>query len=516
MTSRTSSKAPEWGTLRGIEINEPFTLGDFEVKFDVSAIKGQRPNMEDRWVVARHPNISKNFVVFAVFDGHGGDQVSQFLSASFCDTLFAHTKLDTDPANALASTCELIDTAVCEKFPKPPGAFKGPGPGSTAIVALFALGSDVESNGSNGVSNSVPKVYIANVGDSRCVIADQNGSVTFESLDQRPSRNEERKRIEGFGGRVRVVGGIARAAGVLAVSRAFGNAGIKTCVKAEPVIDILTLDDTTHTMVLCSDGLTDVVQSDRIGQAACARWPANVGKHRRGEGSVDARPRGGLASSGYTPQQPTHLTPSSARRRSSSLGASVSTVGSPVGSGTTVPGIPTHSNQHDDGWWGSRRVASALTSLAKMRQSADNVCVLVCRARRKVSLLALPDLFEDGTETRKTTPAVTPVKGKTPTPTKTQTKTKTPTPKKTKTPTTTPAKTKTPTPVKKTTPLAKSETPVKTFSKSITPLSGPLKPSLSPLKTYLRRTPVGVPSSAKRLRGEEKNENEKSPRRVTP
>ena len=87
MSSR-SARDPQWGVLRGCAVNECFTVGAFEVKFDVSAIKGARPRMEDRWAVARHPDANEPYVLFAVFDGHGGDAVSSFLAARFSETLF--------------------------------------------------------------------------------------------------------------------------------------------------------------------------------------------------------------------------------------------------------------------------------------------------------------------------------------------------------------------------------------------------------------------------------------------
>ena len=52
MSSR-SARDPQWGVLRGCAVNECFNVGAFEVKFDVSASRGARPHMEDRWAVAR-------------------------------------------------------------------------------------------------------------------------------------------------------------------------------------------------------------------------------------------------------------------------------------------------------------------------------------------------------------------------------------------------------------------------------------------------------------------------------
>lgn len=416
MSSR-SARDPQWGVLRGCAVNECFTVGAFEVKFDVSAIKGARPRMEDRWAVARHPDANEPYVLFAVFDGHGGDAVSSFLAARFSETLFERASngesgtgqvspaalLRRDPSEALRRACLACDEEIVARFPAPAGFRSGPGPGSTAVVALFAL---TEEN---------PRAFVACVGDSRCVAADEHGTVVFETVDQRPSRVEERARVEALGGTVRVVGGVARAAGVLAVSRAFGNAGIKACVKADPEVSTLALESVdlglsglsgsdrattrppsdVHTVILCSDGLTDVVASDRAAEATVSpRSPGLARARERGATSGS-----GMSSSGYTPT----------RRRSSSARGSVGSA-----AGTPGPGGAGPSAGGADGWWGSRRVAAALTSLAKMRQSADNVCVLVCRARRWETSPPALEAAEDGQETRKTTPVKTPVKAKTP------------------------------------------------------------------------------------------------------
>mmetsp|Transcript_4874 Transcript_4874/g.18055 ORF Transcript_4874/g.18055 Transcript_4874/m.18055 type:complete len:620 (-) Transcript_4874:66-1925(-) len=591
MPSARRNKDPQWGVLRGgVSVNEPFSLGDdWEVKFDVSAIIGGRPHMEDRWVAARHPDSTKNIVAFGVFDGHGGDQVSSHLATNFCDVLFRDPELEQDPAAALVKCCETLDRQICQKFPKPEGKFKGPGPGSTAVVVLFVLGgnaADGRNSGGDGthgttgagtarddgtgfprdggdgtlnhpanaphrspitngdagnnpvpqspitdrdgidntlprsltdtaprlVTTTAPKVFIANVGDSRCVVADSTGAVVFETTDQRPSRADERSRIEGFGGSVRVVQGVSRTAGVLAVSRAFGNAGIKSMVKAEPAIETLRLDETHHAFVLCSDGLTDVAQSDRLAQAtATCRTSSSplLAKRRRNEGSVGAEkkrtvPAGPVGGSGYSPKQHTPTGSLNAKRRNSSLGPVVSS-GTPKGSDNLISGVECA----DDNYWGSRRVAQSLTTLARMRHSADNVCVLVCRARRTdggfpMSISTeIDDPAEDGLETRKTSPVVTPVKRSL-----TPAKTKTSTPRKTEREET-PQKTEG-TPRKTPTSAGPAKTPLNLFSKSATPLSrGSLKTSLSPLKTCTRRTPVGTPSSGKRkTAGGERDETE--------
>lgn len=321
-----------WGLAQGCAPNETFVLGDYELRFDVSAIKGVRPNMEDRWNVAVRPDGAA--AVLAVYDGHGGERVSHYLMSSLSAHVLADEHLETDPEGALRRACASCDERSVLDSPgvnphAPPGFGRprGPGAGSTAVIALLLP----------------PRMFVANVGDSRAIAADAAGEIFFQSVDQRPSLPEERARVLELGGTVRVVAGVARAAGVLAVSRAFGNAGLKQFVRADPEVtevDLSRLD----TCILCSDGLTDVVD------AAKAMETARGDAARRGTPSPSTRRRGG-------------------GDRRASVASEDST-------------MQPNANANANAWGGKRRVANALTSLAKMRQSMDNICVLTFRARR--------------------------------------------------------------------------------------------------------------------------------------
>lgn len=408
-----------WGVAVGCAPNVAFAIGGYELRFDVSSIIGPRPNMEDRWCVAVAPDASA--AVFAVFDGHGGAQVSHFLANALHAKLLADETLRTDPRQALRNACASCDEEIVRAFAPPdrsrwaarPGS-GGPGPGSTAVVALLVAGDDDhgsggEDGGGGGVGGggrgvattdtttttpgrededpaSAPgdpgsggrarasarntRMFAAVVGDSRLIAADDAGAIVFESADQRPSAPEERARVLALGGTVRVSGGVARACGILAVSRAFGNAGIKHCVRADPEVtevDLARVD----TCVLCSDGLTDVVDAEKMlecargfggsfgaGAAVCGdRTSFGAASLGSGGGSARKRERGSVG--GAPGEAAEDLTPpSSAKSRRGSGGGAVGPRG------------------------GVRRVANALTSLAKMRQTGDNVTSIVLRARR--------------------------------------------------------------------------------------------------------------------------------------
>ena len=79
---------------------------------------------------------------------------------------------------------------------------------------------------------------VANVGDSRAVLS-KGGKAVPMSVDHKPNRLDERRRIENAGGVV-VWAGTWRVGGVLAVSRAFGDRMLKQYVVALPDIQVRT------------------------------------------------------------------------------------------------------------------------------------------------------------------------------------------------------------------------------------------------------------------------------------
>ena len=94
--------------------------------------------------------------------------------------------------------------------------------------------------------------------------AKNNSKVFFETPDQRPAREDERTRINNIGGKIlKSRDGSARVEGILAVTRAFGNAGIKQFVEAVPEIFEFPIEQ-CGTVVLCTDGVTDVMNTENV------------------------------------------------------------------------------------------------------------------------------------------------------------------------------------------------------------------------------------------------------------
>jgi len=115
--------------------------------------------------------------------------------------------------------------------------------GTTAICALIIAGT----------------LFVANVGDSRAVLV-CCGKAMDMSVDHKPGREDEKKRIENLGGRI-IYYGTWRVEGVLAVTRAIGDRRLKKYVSAVPEIKERKLQSGDDFLILATDGVWDVLSS---------------------------------------------------------------------------------------------------------------------------------------------------------------------------------------------------------------------------------------------------------------
>lgn len=164
-----------------------------------------------------------NLSIFGVFDGHGGDQCSNYLSnhlTTWIKYSFEHHQYN------------LIDNSKCKKrqFRTLQGLisqilkdsfsfqdkelythFANSSCGSTAIIAAIINGE---------------MLYVINSGDSRCIISSRNECVKPLSFDHKPRHMGELIRINDNGGTV----SLGRVGGILALSRAFGDFQFKRSI----------------------------------------------------------------------------------------------------------------------------------------------------------------------------------------------------------------------------------------------------------------------------------------------
>jgi len=181
----------------------------------VVAMQGWRVNMEDSHIAKF--NICKDIEdvhIFGVFDGHGGKEVAKYVEKHFVHELLSNASFKAgNYENALIETFLKMDVLLkAPEGKKELSQIKGNEDGAdsfagcTACVALF-------------VKN---QLYVANAGDSRCVLSSNRTAVEM-SLDHKPELTIEKDRISKAGGYVTE----GRVNGNLNLSRAIGDLDYK-------------------------------------------------------------------------------------------------------------------------------------------------------------------------------------------------------------------------------------------------------------------------------------------------
>lgn len=146
---------------------------------------------QDAYVVHENLQGDAGMSIYGVFDGHGefGELVSGFVRDHLPEHLEQQNNLKSDPVAALlsatASLCDaLTRTSINRQFS-----------GTTAVYGLRVA----------------RKLYVANIGDSRCIMVRRGVSGTLEvvalSYDHKPDSPKEKERILRAGGRVQPLPG---------------------------------------------------------------------------------------------------------------------------------------------------------------------------------------------------------------------------------------------------------------------------------------------------------------------
>lgn len=183
-----------------------------------------------------------------VFDGHGGVKASMH-AAERIGMVVDENWEKMGIGNALLYAFGKADDEIC--------AWGEEGRcGSTATVVVLKGG----------------EMWIAHVGDTRAVMGMFGGGFVRLCEDHRPGRTEECERIEATGGLVVNVAGVPRVNGVLAVSRALGDADLKEVVIGTPDVRKVVLGGGEMFVVVATDGLWDVVGDEECVKVVRECW----------------------------------------------------------------------------------------------------------------------------------------------------------------------------------------------------------------------------------------------------
>lgn len=244
---------------------------------------GLKKTLQDRYVLDEP--LEELGVYFAVLDGHGGTQVADMAKEKLHKNVLQQMRQrQVQPA----SRDEKIKTAIKEAFLQT----------DKEILALSER-KKFELVGSTCVSvilhgnpklGTALRLVVSNLGDSRAVLC-RAGTAVPVSEDHKPTRMDEKKRIERVGGLVLQVRGAWRVATStnpnsmnkaarreyqgLAMTRSFGDMHFKRPIGlaiAEPEVQVISLSDKDLFMVLGTDGVFDVLSNQEVIDLAMRHW----------------------------------------------------------------------------------------------------------------------------------------------------------------------------------------------------------------------------------------------------
>ena len=202
-----------------------------------------RDYMEDKGKSIINFNSNNDNVLFCLFDGHGGQEVSKYLQLNISKYWKQIMPLNIDNyENKIKNLFLEID-----KNLKDNNYYQV---GSTACIIYITY------------ENSKRIIYCCNVGDTRAVLIKNIGQKRL-SYDDRASDPNEHDRIVKEGGVV--FGG--RVYGQLMLSRAFGDWELKTYgVSCIPHILRYEIQNDDKYLIIASDGVFDVLEDEDIYQ----------------------------------------------------------------------------------------------------------------------------------------------------------------------------------------------------------------------------------------------------------
>nr|CAD2155330.1 unnamed protein product [Meloidogyne enterolobii] len=288
MENMDMSLSPSKKRLLKDRLDDDLPSSEFQIS--AASAQGGRKYMEDRISVevGRDVNGRLDYIFAAIYDGHGGPQASEYVCQNLLDNVVGNEAFfSDDDQQVLAAIREgFLQThhdmqKVAKMWPPTVSGFPCTA-GTTATVAFIRNG----------------KLYTGHVGDSSIILANfDEAAAGFNDAklteDHKPEKPSERERIEKAGGAVASKAGIVRVVWkrpirghrgpvrrststecipFLAVARSLGDFwslnpdNNQFVVSPEPDVDVFRLKSSDNFLVLCSDGLTNVVTFRSIVQ----------------------------------------------------------------------------------------------------------------------------------------------------------------------------------------------------------------------------------------------------------
>lgn len=218
----------------------------------VASMQGVRASHEDAHAI----NHSLGFA--AVFDGHVGDEASEFAAARL--PLHFRAQGSQSPAAGLRKAFADCEAELLQTLPE------GCEAGTTATAAVVRPDGDTF------------RIHVANCGDSRAVLWRKVSDTVEATRDHRPDDAEEKSRIEAAGGTVCEDFDPPRIDGKLACSRALGSFAYKSGGKEPENQKVSCIPDMYEweasagdILLIACDGVFDTISNEQLVQMVCRR-----------------------------------------------------------------------------------------------------------------------------------------------------------------------------------------------------------------------------------------------------
>ncbi|KAL6627188.1 hypothetical protein ACP70R_030914 [Stipagrostis hirtigluma subsp. patula] len=253
-------------TAAAAAASEPMSWGTsppLYLSYGMVSLKGRRPALTDAVVAAPSftalsPPMGLDY--FAVFDGHSGAAVADYLRARLGAAIAE--QIDGELRSATPRFSVLSHDVSAWWRTAIQGAFRAV---DEEVVGVGAAG-DAATVGATALVALVLEQYVvlANCGVSRAVISRGAEEMQLTS-EHRPNRPDEKQSMDTAGGG-HVVESTCKVGNVLKTTRAFGSSQYRPEVTAEPEVAVVERTPRDDFLILASDGLWDAVSP----AAACA------------------------------------------------------------------------------------------------------------------------------------------------------------------------------------------------------------------------------------------------------
>lgn len=212
--------------------------------FFVVQTQGGREYMEDTFIAEE--NFYTDMDIYAVFDGHAGSYVSNFLRDNVKPVLIKYLQEGKYPIDdCLYLTCRTMTEMMSKEESK--------NTGSTCLIALR------KKQQPNDIW------YFANAGDCRAIVGSDKGAVRLTN-DHKPHIPKEFSRITSIEGGFVTHNphDVPRVNGMLAVSRSLGDTYLHPYVRWEPEVSTLKPNHDNRLFIIASDGIWDTMEDNDV------------------------------------------------------------------------------------------------------------------------------------------------------------------------------------------------------------------------------------------------------------